>query len=124
MAVTVLTSHDEATLRAIGMAGPCADAVARLADVAREAGAGGLVCSADEIAVARRHFPEGVLAVPGIRPDDTPVASDDQARTATPAEALRRGADLLIVGRPILRAADPLQAVAALVDGMARTAAD
>lgn len=121
LAVTILTSHDDASLARLGIAGPAADAVARLADVAREAGAGGIVCSPLEVAAARRSWPEGVLVVPGIRPA-TPTAGsgDDQARTATPGAAVRAGADRIVVGRPITAAADP----AAAADALARDVAE
>ena len=68
LAVTVLTSHDDDELKRIGLAGPCSDAVLRLAGVAREAGAGGVVCSPLEIEAVREVFPAAVLMVPGIRP--------------------------------------------------------
>jgi len=110
LAVTVLTSHDDDTLAAVGLAGPCGEAVARLARLARDAGAGGLVCSALEVADARRLLPEGVLVVPGIRMADGSVRSDDQARAGTPDEVVRRGGDLLVVGRPITQADDPVHA--------------
>jgi len=112
LAVTVLTSHDDATLSSIGMQGPCAAAVERLAVLATEAGAGGLVCSALELARVR-GLTRGVLAVPGIRPAG--VETHDQSRVATPAQAVRAGADLLVIGRPITRADDPRAAADAIV---------
>jgi orotidine-5'-phosphate decarboxylase len=119
LAVTVLTSHDDDELRSIGLAGPCADAVARLAVLAREAGAGGLVCSAREVARARELFPDGELVVPGIRPAAARVGNDDQSRIATPAQAVARGADRLVIGRPITRADDPLAAARAIAEELA-----
>lgn len=110
LAVTVLTSHDDATLKAVGLAGPCGQAVRRLAGLARDAGAGGLVCSALEVADARRVFPDGVLVVPGIRMAEGGVRADDQARAGRPDEVVRGGGDLLVVGRPITRADDPVHA--------------
>jgi len=108
LAVTVLTSHDDAELEAIGLSGPCGDAVARLATLARDSGAGGLVCSPLEIARVRGIWPEGALVVPGIRPrDSSAVRDDDQSRVATPGRAVADGADRLVIGRPITRAADP-----------------
>ncbi len=114
LAVTVLTSHDDAELERLGIAGPSGSAVERLACLARDAGAGGLVCSPLEIAAARAVFPSGVLVVPGIRPAGS--GADDQARTSTPARALRLGADRIVIGRPITRAPDP----AAAADAIAR----
>jgi len=120
LAVTVLTSLDDATLDIVGLRGPSAAAVERLARLTRESGAGGLVCSAREVQRAREVFPSGTLVVPGIRPGATAVGNDDQARTATPAEAVERGADLLVVGRPITDAADPAEAAAAIVRELGR----
>jgi orotidine-5'-phosphate decarboxylase len=120
LAVTVLTSHDDAELERVGLAGPCGDAVLRLAGLAREAGAGGLVCSALEVEAVRRAVPDGILVVPGIRPAAAALANDDQSRTATPAQAIARGADLLVIGRPITRAPDPAAAAAAIVEEIER----
>jgi orotidine-5'-phosphate decarboxylase len=123
LAVTVLTSHDDDELSHIGLAGPCASAVLRLAALARDAGAGGVVCSALEVAAVRDTFPRGTLVVPGIRPAQGAVGavgSDDQARTAGPAAAVARGADLLVIGRPITRAPDPVAAAEAIVDELER----
>lgn len=115
LAVTILTSHDEASLARLGIAGPCSEAVARLGSLAREAGAGGLVCSPLEIAVARRAHPRGVLVVPGIRLAAAGTASrDDQARVAGPGAAVAAGADRIVVGRPITEAADPAAAAEAI----------
>ena len=113
LAVTVLTSLDDAALGAMGIADGARAQVLRLARVALEAGADGLVCSPQEVAPLRDAFGGGpLLVVPGIRPAG--AAADDQARTMTPAEAARAGADWLVVGRPITRAADPAAAAAAL----------
>ena len=114
LAVTVLTSHDDDELKAIGLQGPCSVAVLRLARLAREAGAGGLVCSALEVETARQVFPGGTLVVPGIRPAAGSTAGDDQSRTATPARAVAAGADFLVIGRPITRAEDPAGAARAI----------
>jgi orotidine-5'-phosphate decarboxylase len=123
LAVTVLTSHDDDALARIGIDGTCASAVPRLVALARDAGAGGIVCSPLEVAAARRVFPGGVLVVPGIRPAVFGApANDDQARVATPAEAVRSGADRIVVGRPITEAADPAAAAAAIADDIRRNA--
>ena len=112
-AVTVLTSLDEAALAAVGLAGPPADAVRRLAVLAVSAGAKALVCSPKEVRMVREELGNDVtLITPGVRP----VGSDqaDQARTATPGQALADGADLLVIGRPITSAPDPAARAAAV----------
>ena len=122
LAVTILTSHDDLSLRRIGIDGDCATAVPRLAALARDAGAGGVVCSPLEVAAARRAFPEGVLVVPGIRPDtDGRRPPDDQARVASPSAAVRSGADRIVVGRPITEAPDPAAAAEAIADDIRRS---
>ena len=110
-AVTVLTSMDEATLDAVGLAGPSLDAARRLAALAVGAGAGALVCSPHEVAAVRAEVGEDVVLItPGVRPAGADV--QDQARVATPERALADGADLLVIGRPITGAADPGAAAA------------
>jgi orotidine-5'-phosphate decarboxylase len=117
--VTVLTSLCDADLDRIGVAGPLSDAVRRLAVLAVEAGARGLVCSPREVADVRAEVgPDVTLITPGIRPAG--ADAHDQARTATPEEALRAGADLLVIGRPITRAADPGAAAAAIAAPLRR----
>ncbi len=118
LAVTVLTSHDDAGLEAIGIPGGAGEAVLRLAAIARDAGAGGVVCSPLEVARVREAFPAGTLVVPGIRPSG--ASADDQARVATPASAVRAGADRIVVGRPITRADDPAAAAEAVAAEIAR----
>jgi orotidine-5'-phosphate decarboxylase len=113
LAVTVLTSLDAAALSDIGVAGGPRQQVLRLARLALAAGADGLVCSALEVSLLRDALGEApVLVVPGIRP--VGAAADDQARTMTPRAAAAAGADWLVVGRPITRAADPGAAAAAI----------
>ncbi|HEV3291434.1 MAG TPA: orotidine-5'-phosphate decarboxylase [Streptosporangiaceae bacterium] len=120
-AVTVLTSLSQADLDRIGMAGPMPDAVRRLAVLAVEAGARGLVCSPQEVAAVRAEVgPDVTLITPGIRPAGS--SADDQARTATPEQALRAGADLLVIGRPITAAPDPGAAAAAIAAPLRRLA--
>ncbi|MDX6285442.1 MAG: orotidine-5-phosphate decarboxylase [Frankiales bacterium] len=112
-AVTVLTSISEEDLGAIGLHGPSIDAVRRLAMLAVDAGATALVCSPKEVAAVRTEVgPDVVLITPGVR--SAGAAVQDQARTATAAQALADGADLLVVGRPITGAPDPGGAAAAL----------
>jgi orotidine-5'-phosphate decarboxylase len=113
LAVTVLTSLDDATLALVGLAGPPEAAVVRLAKLAVQAGAGGLVCSPLEVAAVRAAVGPGpLLVVPGVRPPG--AAAGDQARVATPAEAVRAGADVLVLGRPLREAADPAAAARAI----------
>lgn len=119
LAVTVLTSHDNDELDEIGLAGPCERAVIRLAGLARTAEVAGVVCSALEVAAVRECFPTATLMVPGIRPATGGVGNDDQSRVATPAAAVRSGADLLVIGRPITQASDPRAAAQAIADELA-----
>lgn len=119
LGVTVLTSLDTTDLVGIGIQRTPGELVARMARLAAGAGCEGVVCSAQELVVVGDVAPELVRCTPGIRP----VASaDDQSRTATPAEAVARGADLVVVGRPITAASDPVVAARAIreeIDGAA-----
>ena len=109
--VTVLTSLDDDDLTAIGLAGPALDAARRLAVLAVGAGARGLVCSPREVKAIRAEVGADItLITPGVRPAG--AATQDQARVATPEQALADGADLLVMGRPITGAADPALAAA------------
>ncbi|HEY7724176.1 MAG TPA: orotidine-5'-phosphate decarboxylase [Anaeromyxobacteraceae bacterium] len=113
LAVTVLTSLDAEALRRIGLAGPPEEAAVRLARLAVDAGAGGVVCSPLEVAAVRDALGPGpLLVVPGVRPAGAPKG--DQARVATPAEAVRAGADVLVIGRPLREAPDPAAAARAI----------
>lgn len=113
LAVTVLTSLDAAALAETGVAGGPVQQVLRLARLAVAAGADGLVCSPREVAPLRGALGDGpALVVPGVRPAGS--AADDQARTATPEEMAAAGADYVVVGRPITKAADPGAAAAAI----------
>jgi orotidine-5'-phosphate decarboxylase len=117
--VTLLTSIGPADLADLGIAGGVSDAVRRMAVLAVSAGARGLVCSPQEAAAVRAEVGQDiVLITPGIRPSGTD--SHDQARVATPQEALAAGADLLVVGRPITRAPDPGAAAAAIAASLRR----
>ena len=112
-AVTVLTSLDAQDLDAVGLAGPATDAVRRLAGLAVAAGARAIVCSPQEVSLLRRDVGTDVtLVTPGVRPAG--VAHADQSRVATPEQAIRDGADLLVIGRPITGAADVRAAAAAI----------
>jgi orotidine-5'-phosphate decarboxylase len=111
LAVTVLTSLDQIDLHAVGIPSTPEEQVLRLARLAVEAGADGLVCSPLEVAMLRQALGPAVkLVVPGIRPEG--AASGDQARTMTPAQAVAAGADWIVVGRPITAARDPGTAAA------------
>ncbi|MFO1073378.1 MAG: orotidine-5'-phosphate decarboxylase [Geminicoccaceae bacterium] len=116
LAVTVLTSLDQADLADLGIAERAADHARRLGELALAAGMDGLVCSPHEIAPLRAAFgPTPKLVVPGIRPA---TAGDDQKRTMGPAEALALGADALVIGRPITQAPAPAAAAATIVAGL------
>jgi orotidine-5'-phosphate decarboxylase len=118
LAVTVLTSMDAAALAATGVADTPAQQVLRLARMAVAAGADGLVCSPQEAALLRAELGPGpALVVPGVRPPGS--AAGDQARVATPAEAVAAGADWIVVGRPITAAPDPAAAAAAIAAALA-----
>jgi orotidine-5'-phosphate decarboxylase len=118
-AVTVLTSLNDDLLSRVGLTGPVPDAVLRLATLAVEAGARGLVCSPREVAAVRAEVgPDVLLITPGVRPPG--AASHDQARVATPEEALLAGSDLLVIGRPITGAPDPGAAAAAIAASLRR----
>lgn len=109
VAVTMLTSLDETDLFAIGVSGDPQEHVVRLAKLAIDNGMDGIVCSAREISVVRAAIgPDPILVVPGLRPAGGPVG--DQKRVMSPGEAFARGADVLVVGRPITEALDPAQA--------------
>jgi orotidine-5'-phosphate decarboxylase len=110
IAVTLLTSSNEATLREIGNNSDPQTLVAQLAQIAHTAGLDGVVASPKECAIVRSVVPEpGFLIVtPGVRPSGT--ATDDQKRVTTPREAIMGGADYIVVGRPILNALDPARA--------------
>jgi orotidine-5'-phosphate decarboxylase len=121
LAVTVLTSSDEATLQEIGMAGPLESRVVALARLAKEAGMDGVVSSALEAPAIRQELGANFkILVPGVRP--AAAAMNDQARVATPGDAVRAGADYLVVGRPITAAAKPREAALAIIAEIAAVA--
>jgi orotidine-5'-phosphate decarboxylase len=115
VAVTVLTSLDAEALASVGLVGPPEDAVPRLARIAVDAGAHGLVCSPLEVAAVRAALgARPLLIVPGVRPAG--AARGDQARVATPQDAVRAGADVLVLGRPLRDASDPAAAARAIAE--------
>ncbi len=118
LAVTILTSLDAKALRDVGMSGSPASRAVALAKLAKRAGMDGVVASAQEVKAIRRACgPKFVIVVPGIRPAAS--AANDQSRIATPAEAIRAGADYLVVGRPITAARDPRAAALAVANEIA-----
>lgn len=117
IAVTVLTSLDDAALAEVGVAGGAAGQVATLAGVAHASGCDGVVCSPNEAAALRALLgPDALVVTPGIRPAGEDAG--DQARTATPAAALQAGASHLVIGRPVTGAALPAEAVKAILKEM------
>ncbi len=127
LAITVLTSMDNAALKGAGIAGPASKRVVQLAKLAKRAGMDGVVASPQEVRAIRRACgKEFLIVVPGIRPAANAAATggrkrkaDDQARIATPAEAIRAGADYLVIGRPITAAPDPGAAARAIIQEIA-----
>jgi orotidine-5'-phosphate decarboxylase len=117
LAVTLLTSLDKKNIGNIGFGGDVKEQVVRLARLARNAGADGIVCSPLEVSHLRNALDDQCLLVtPGIRPAG--ASSDDQARISTPAQAVRDGADYLVVGRPIVQAEDRVLAVERILEEM------
>ncbi len=112
VAVTMLTSLDAGDLAATGVAGSAHDHVLRLAELAHTAGLDGIVCSGAEVKAAHAAWPGGYFVVPGVRPVDGDAG--DQKRIVTPRQALDDGASMLVIGRPITRAADPDAAARAI----------
>lgn len=108
VAVTVLTSLDAGELSETGVGHPPDRQVERLALLARSAGLDGIVCSGAEVAAAHRDWPDGFFVVPGVRPEGS--AHGDQKRVVTPIAALDAGASILVIGRPITAASDPVAA--------------
>jgi orotidine-5'-phosphate decarboxylase len=121
IAVTVLTSMNEGVLRDIGVNRPMLDQVVALAKMTQDAGMDGVVASPHETAAIRRACGDTFLIVtPGIRGASAQAKPDDQTRTTGPAEAVRAGASYIVVGRPIIAAADPRGAAAAIAEELAR----
>ncbi len=118
--VTLLTSLDQSDMAATGVGGTAHDQVLRLADLAQQAGLDGIVCSGQEVGEVHRRWPDGFLIVPGLRLDSGNAGGNaggnhgDQKRTVTPRAARDAGASVLVIGRPIARAADPLAAARAI----------
>ena len=109
VAVTLLTSLDAGDLDDLGIERSPAGQVSRLAQIARDSGIDGIVCSGAEVGEAKSAWPNGFFVVPGIRPLGAEVG--DQKRVVTPAKALSDGASILVIGRPITGSANPGQAI-------------
>lgn len=121
IAVTVLTSMNDEVLHDIGVRRPMLDQVVALARMTQDAGMDGVVASPQETAAIRRACGGSFLIVtPGIRGASAQAKADDQTRTTGPAEAIRAGASYIVVGRPIIGAADPRAAAAAIAEELAR----
>jgi orotidine-5'-phosphate decarboxylase len=116
VAVTLLTSLDANDLSDLGIRRSTADQVAHLAWVARDSGVDGIVCSGAEVGQAKAAWSNGFFVVPGIRPAGADV--DDQKRVVTPAQALLDGASVLVIGRPITAAPDPVRAIREIAAGL------
>ena len=110
--VTVLTSLDDSDLTATGIGGNAHDQALRLAELAHAAGLDGIVCSGHEVGAVRRQWKDGFFVVPGLRPSDGKLG--DQKRIVTPRQARDDGASVLVIGRPISRAEDPVAAARAI----------
>ncbi len=112
VAVTMLTSLDERDLARTGVSGCAHDHVLRLAELAHDAGLDGIVCSGHEVKAVRKQWKDGFFVVPGLRPGGK--ANGDQKRVVTPRQARDDGASVLVIGRPISRADDPVAAARAI----------
>ncbi len=108
VAVTMLTSLDERDLERTGVSGSAHDQVMRLADLAQAAGLDGIVCSGQEVGAVHKRWKDGFFVVPGLRPAGSTIG--DQKRVVTPRKARDDGASVLVIGRPISRAEDPVLA--------------
>ena len=118
LGVTVLTSATQETLREVGVTGALEDQVMRLGALGKDCGVDGLITSPQEVRTLREHLgPEIKLVTPGVRP--AWAGADDQKRFTTPSDALKNGADFLVVGRPITANPDPRAAVERLLEEMA-----
>jgi orotidine-5'-phosphate decarboxylase len=122
VAVTLLTSLVAADLTDLGIDLTPAEQVARFARVAQDAGLDGIVCSGAEVASAHRAWSDGFFVVPGIRPAGSEVG--DQKRVVTPAQAIAHGASVLVVGRPITAAPDPVRAVMEIAAELSKISAE
>lgn len=121
VAVTLLTSLDAADLQELGISRPPGEQVKHLADLARESGLDGIVCSGAEVGAVRASWEDGYFVVPGIRPQGADAG--DQKRVVTPARALEDGASVLVIGRPVTEAADPGRALVDIASSLTHMSA-
>lgn len=122
LAVTILTSHTQAELETLGFHGTVVEVATRLAKLAVDAGAGGVVCSGQELKTLRPVLPASTLyVVPGIRSPQDDIG--DQVRVMTAGRAVQEGATWVVVGRPIRDAPDPVEAAQRIVEDMAQASA-
>jgi orotidine-5'-phosphate decarboxylase len=122
IAVTILTSMEQKTMREVGLGGTALTRAVKLAQLAKKCGVDGVVASAQEAKAIRKACGRDFLIVtPGVRPTEKSgeKKEDDQARTATPTQAIKAGADYIVVGRPIIAADDPRAATQAVVEEIA-----
>jgi orotidine-5'-phosphate decarboxylase len=112
VAVTTLTSMDQSDLAATGVSGSAEDQVMRLAELAHASGLDGIVCSGREVGKVHKQWKDGYFVVPGLRPAGS--GAGDQKRVVTPRKARDDGASVLVIGRPISRADDPMAAARAI----------
>lgn len=117
IAVTVLTSLEDADLQELGVRNSVQEQVMLLADLSLHCGLDGVVCSAQEATLLAQRHPQSLRVTPGIRPAAS--TQDDQRRTLTPSQALQAGATHLVIGRPITRATDPAAALAEILAQLA-----
>jgi len=114
IAVTLLTSYDETEAKRAGIETPVKTTVAKLCGASLKAGLAGVVASPLEVKMLRKKFGENfIIVTPGVRPEW--AVKNDQKRVATPRDAIRNGADYLVVGRPVLGASDPLKAAEMII---------
>jgi len=118
LGVTILTSHEETTLKELGIGRPLREEVLSLARLAKQAGLDGVISSPEETATLRKEFGKSfVLVTPGIRPAGS--EQNDQRRSLTPQEAIQQGADYLVIGRPITGAPHPREAARQILQSLA-----
>lgn len=115
IAVTVLTSMDDAELQSVGVSHTAQDQVKRLTQLSVDHGLDGVVCSAQEVVQIRSFVPSSFLTVtPGVRPANGNISDDDQRRTMTPQEAIQAGSNYLVIGRPITQSSNALESLQAI----------